>query len=503
MLAQNQGNAQGIEKGFNAMYRHPFGDHTFCESTWCQHIDTPGRKYTSFPYGKPLRDIPLQTALGDIMCKYKAQSQKLSTMGSTQGNESFNKTVASKAPKTHFYGGSASLNRRVASAVAQKNDGQSYLLKVYKELGLSPGCHTRRLASLRDMQARKRKAICSSRQYKLRRIQLKNRSAKSNAVSELREGESYSSSVDLKTQPDITEIPPPRRPPVEGTLSAVTKPVYFDLETTGLGRNSHITQIAAVCVDEQWQRFVRPKIPISSSASDVTGITVRNGLMFHRGKPVQSSNISDALESFMQFISKQGNGTILCGHNIKSFDCHVLFHALEASGKLEDFETIVPGFFDTKLLFQSQFPGLPSYTQQALVASFLECEYPAHDALQDVIYLQRLVSSIEICEENKRKASISVSSAIFSHQSLKVLAANLPSLQGLVSDKIITMSMGKKIATSDLNYAALKLAFHRGGEEGIRQVFSEECGGGPRVTKSSKIIHAVAEHFGNTFASES
>ena len=130
MLAQNQGDAKGVENGFEAMSRHPFGDHSFCQSTWCHHIDNPQRKYTSFPYGKPLRDIPLQTALGDLMHNYKTQSQKLSTMGSTQANESFNKTVASKAPKTKFYSGSASLNRRVASAVAQKNEGQSYLLKV-------------------------------------------------------------------------------------------------------------------------------------------------------------------------------------------------------------------------------------------------------------------------------------------------------------------------------------------------------------------------------------
>lgn len=50
-------------------------------------------------------------------------------MGSTQANESFNTTVSSKAPKTQFYNGPASLDRRIASAVAQKNDGQSYLLK--------------------------------------------------------------------------------------------------------------------------------------------------------------------------------------------------------------------------------------------------------------------------------------------------------------------------------------------------------------------------------------
>lgn len=63
--------------------------------------------------------------------------------------------------------------------------------------------------------------------------------------------------------------------------------------------------------------------------------------------------------------------------------------------------------------------------------------------------------------------------------------------------------MSRKIATSDLNYSALKLAFSTGEEEGIRQVLSEERGSRPRVTKSSKIMHSIAEHFRNTFISES
>lgn len=53
--------------------------------------------------------------------------------------------------------------------------------------------------------------------------------------------------------------------------------------------------------------------------------------------------------------------------------------------------------------------------------------------------------------------------------------------------------MDRKIAASGLNYAVLKLAFGRGKKEGIQQVLSKECGSGPRVTKSSKIIHSIAE----------
>ncbi|VDI13840.1 Hypothetical predicted protein, partial [Mytilus galloprovincialis] len=140
-----------VEKGLEAVGRHPFGDHSFCDKSWCSHKENASKKYSSLPFGKPLKDIPLQTDLTDLMKVYKKQSQKLSKLGSTQGNESFNKSVASKAPKSHFYSGTSSLNVRVAASVAQKNDGQCYLIKVNYNIGLSPGVHTKRLAILRDI----------------------------------------------------------------------------------------------------------------------------------------------------------------------------------------------------------------------------------------------------------------------------------------------------------------------------------------------------------------
>ena len=90
----------------------------------------PKAKYRSLPYGRPLQGIELQKVLKEFFDSYKGQSEKLANLGSTQANESFNKTVASKAPKSHFYCGTASLNHRVAAGVAQKNIGHSYIAKV-------------------------------------------------------------------------------------------------------------------------------------------------------------------------------------------------------------------------------------------------------------------------------------------------------------------------------------------------------------------------------------
>lgn len=166
MLCQNQDNSKGVKNGLKVVGRHPFGDHSFCNESWCSHKENPSMTYLSLHFGKPLKDIPLQTAFMDLMKGYKKQRKKLSKLGSTQDNESFDKSVASKAPKAHFYSGSSSLNVRVAASVAQKNDGQCYLLKVNKKISLSPGVHTKRLAILRDLQARKRKAISITKKEK-------------------------------------------------------------------------------------------------------------------------------------------------------------------------------------------------------------------------------------------------------------------------------------------------------------------------------------------------
>ena len=130
VLSQNAGNPDGIEKGLKALSKHPFGDHSECDESWCKFIKDPSRNYSSLPYRKPLKDLALQDSLAQLFGKFIRQAPKLANLGSTQSNESFNKTVASKAPKSHHYSGSASLSYRVAASVSQKNIGQKYILEV-------------------------------------------------------------------------------------------------------------------------------------------------------------------------------------------------------------------------------------------------------------------------------------------------------------------------------------------------------------------------------------
>ena len=131
-IASNRNDPLGISKGLDAVVNHPFGNHTFCNEAWCRFIHNPTAKYTSLPYGKALSDPKLKDALAQIFAAYKKIPNKLSTLGSTQPNESLNSSIAKKAPKHLHLSGSASLNYRVAASVAQKNMGHSYLSNVNK-----------------------------------------------------------------------------------------------------------------------------------------------------------------------------------------------------------------------------------------------------------------------------------------------------------------------------------------------------------------------------------
>ncbi|CAG2187078.1 unnamed protein product [Mytilus edulis] len=79
--------------------------------------------YNSLPHGKPLSDGALQNASSSVFTTYAENSSKLSSLGSTQANESFNRIVASKAHKQQHYSVSGSLKYGIAASVAQKNEG--------------------------------------------------------------------------------------------------------------------------------------------------------------------------------------------------------------------------------------------------------------------------------------------------------------------------------------------------------------------------------------------
>ena len=105
-IAQNS-DPDSLKKALKCVIPHAFEDHQQCSDSWCG-------------YKKELKETLLnlfEEYATDVVVK------KLVPFANLQRNESFNNTVSSKNPKTHFYRGSESNDFRVACAVAQKNIG--------------------------------------------------------------------------------------------------------------------------------------------------------------------------------------------------------------------------------------------------------------------------------------------------------------------------------------------------------------------------------------------
>ena len=75
--------------------------------------ENPSAKYKSLPHGRALHGSSLKAELTSVFSLFAENADKLAPCGITLANESFNNSVASKAPKARHYSGSESLDYRV------------------------------------------------------------------------------------------------------------------------------------------------------------------------------------------------------------------------------------------------------------------------------------------------------------------------------------------------------------------------------------------------------
>lgn len=229
--------------------------------------------------------------------------------------------------------------------------------------------------------------------------------------------------------------------------------VVFDLETTGLGRKSDITQIAACAGEESFQNYVIPRCNITSEASRLTGITFcrETNCMFLNGKPVSGEHIQDALLNFITFLQSK-KSPVLIGHNIKSFDLHVLFNRLQEFNLFSRFCQTVRGFIDTLQLCRrviSKEEVSNCYKQEHLVKMLTGQTYAAHNALADVKSLQKLIE-LRLFEHISNSDYYSI-----------MYHACMASYVHLDGPKKICKSVSEKLSRSGVSLQHVKLAISR------------------------------------------
>ena len=70
----------------------------------------------------------------------------------------------------------------------------------------------------------------------------------------------------------------------------------------------------------------------------------------------------------------------------------------------------------------------------------------------------------------------------------------LPSLTPVVTEKVVSKDMAKKIARSGLCFRHMCIPFRRGNREGLSKLLSENSGKKVRVTNQSKILTRIVDY---------
>ena len=76
------------------------------------------------------------------------------------------------------------------------------------------------------------------------------------------------------------------------------------------------------------------------------------------------------------------------------------------------------------------------------------------------------------------------------------MTTNFPTFNALVSTKVLSKSMAKRIAASGLNLQQISLIYARGGYDGLCSALSAKRHGSNqcRVTASKKVLRALSEY---------
>jgi DNA polymerase III alpha subunit (gram-positive type) len=198
-----------------------------------------------------------------------------------------------------------------------------------------------------------------------------------------------------------------------------------------------------------------------------------------------------ALQGFVNFLGSFPNA-LLVAHNAP-FDIRILVNQLRKNDMLEAFRHTVVGFTDSKAVFKEKFSGRKSYKQTDLVADLLSASYDAHNAIGDVQSLQSLLSLVS--KADIRAHSNNTAATLELREFLEAKKDRTASLLPLVKSSTITNYMAGKLAESGLSYRHVRLAFQRGGCDGLDELLRQNFGYLPRKDVLRKMhTHLMAMH---------
>ncbi|KAJ1162368.1 hypothetical protein NDU88_002836 [Pleurodeles waltl] len=472
----------GLERALLGIVDHAYGDHEGC-GHWCEfnrHLEA----YRPATFQPMLSNPSLKPKLNALFNKLADNREKVARFSSKKVMKSPT-AVRCESHKTSDLESPLPLRSRL------KNAGYTDLFPESMNTCVSVTKNTR-FHSISKHEASKLE------NYELKRV----RNPKKECVKEksklspcLSNKDDEGSSADLETPPLLS------KPPME--FFSVKQPmvlVFFDLETTSLTKDCEIVQLAAICGEKTFDRYILPVRGMSAGASRVTGLTVSGGVLRLLHRPLHVVPLREALVQFLEWLKGFGQ-CLLVGHNSKTFDAPRLLLQLDKKGLAETFCHTVLGFLDTLPYFRETRPHLPNHRQQTLASELLKVKYNAHRALDDVKILQSLVQRFA---DHAALAKHGFS-ATWVYQTMKYelqKQKNLTTFAILEKKKVISKGMCEKMAGSGLQEYDLRVAHaqaaSRGeqGRDGIMKLLTEKDDGGKiRVTNQAKVLDRLAQFY--------
>ena len=243
------------------------------------------------------------------------------------------------------------------------------------------------------------------------------------------------------------------------------------------GIEAEICQLAAIDEDGQHELtcYIMPERNITKYATDVNKLEILEidgkRTLCHQGIPVKILTKSEALESFTNFLATNKSRCktddnidkeiipVLVGHNSSVFDVPIILLRIATPECLHALNELNIHFGGSLRLAKEILQEKPQHP--ALVASGEVCQvglgslylalfgqsFPAHDALEDVRALQKVLFESFIGKLYDRNES----------------------------KEIITKSMANKIAASGITYQDPLNLLRQAGPEGLIAVLKEQC----------------------------
>ena len=262
----------------------------------------------------------------------------------------------------------------------------------------------------------------------------------------------------------------------------------------------HITQLSAqeISSGATFNRYVTPKIPIEAGAEKATGIIWDGSILTVDGIPVNTVNITQAITDFLTWL-QQFSDVLLVAHNGRTFDFRVLSYIVNKLDMQSVFLDHVVAFADSLSMFRTKIPKLPKYTQVFLAQHVCQESYNAHNAIDDVAMLCKILQKANICKEDFEKFSYASDVHFIQEVFNTAKSKNVASLHCIVAKGVVKMNMAENIAGSGLHLGHLRLIWQRNGEDGITNVFADKK---TRVTSEKRTLGGIVTRLCEFFKSE-